>query len=215
VAATEFEYRHQTLVHLIMVSIAFSTYFFDRDDITWELVRGLAHPHLWERLLFALATILIGVSTAMRTWARAQSELPGPAGASDLREGPYRYSAHPKQLGNFLFSIGLAFLAPLPGFVFLVIAEAIIFVRLARRESSLAGSDSNARQPLEADASIPGFNADWGKAIRQESAKWGLFLTMIVFTVLLQDGLAEILAVASLAVWAVLNCGSLRVLNSR
>jgi hypothetical protein len=46
---------------------------------------------------------------------------------------------------------------------------------------------------------------NWKRAFRQESAKWGLFLTMIVFTVLLVDRIAEILALASLLLWLLLN----------
>jgi hypothetical protein len=46
---------------------------------------------------------------------------------------------------------------------------------------------------------------DWKKAFRREPAKWGLFLTMIIFTVLLVDRVAEVLALASLGFWVLLN----------
>jgi hypothetical protein len=46
---------------------------------------------------------------------------------------------------------------------------------------------------------------NWKQALRQESAKWGLFLTMIIFTVLLVDRVAEILAVASPLLWLLLK----------
>ena len=74
--ATDFEVRHQTLIHLLIVGVAFLTYLIDRDDIVWALVQGQTHPRLFERLLFALATLLIGVSTALRTWAGAYAERP-------------------------------------------------------------------------------------------------------------------------------------------
>jgi hypothetical protein len=59
--ATDFEYRHQTLVHLLIVTASFLTYFVDRNDIGWVLVQGQAHRELLERLLFSVATILVGV----------------------------------------------------------------------------------------------------------------------------------------------------------
>ena len=37
--ATDFEYRHQTLVHQLIVGAAFLTYLIDRDDIVWRLVK--------------------------------------------------------------------------------------------------------------------------------------------------------------------------------
>jgi hypothetical protein len=49
---------------------------------------------------------------------------------------------------------------------------------------------------------------NWKQALRQESAKWGLFLTMIIFTVLLVDRGAEILAVASVLLRLLLNLPS-------
>jgi hypothetical protein len=37
--ATDFEYRHQTLLHLLLVGLAVSAYFLNPDDIVWALVR--------------------------------------------------------------------------------------------------------------------------------------------------------------------------------
>jgi len=210
--ATDFEYRHQTPVHLLIVAASFLTYFLDRSDIVWALVRGQAHPEFLERLLFAIATMLIGVSTAMRTWALAYPGSSFPGHASQRRHGPYRYLGYPQQLGNLLFSIGLGFLAPLLGFVLLVVGEAIIFLRLVGREKELTllgMSQPSPSQPLFRLGPM------WGNAFRQESAKWGVFLTMIVFTALLRDRVAEVLAAVSIAVWALLNCDSFRSLTSR
>ena len=40
IRATDFEYRHQTLLHLFVVGVAFLAYAFQRDDIVWVLVIG-------------------------------------------------------------------------------------------------------------------------------------------------------------------------------
>jgi protein-S-isoprenylcysteine O-methyltransferase Ste14 len=210
--ATDFEYRHQTLMHLLIVAVSFLTYLTDRDDVVWALVREQSHPRLLERLFFALATLLIGIATALRTWARAypESSVPG-NGPPVLRDGPYGYLRYPQELGNLLFAIGLGFLAPLSGFVVLVAGEAILVFRLIQRETErktyAEDAGPNVTQPLPHRSLLE--LPMWGKAFRQESAKWGLFLTMIVFTLLLRDQVAEVLAVASFLVWAVLNCGSL------
>jgi hypothetical protein len=215
VRATDFEYRHQTLVHLLIVAISFLTYLIDRDDIVWALVRGQPNARFLERLLFALATILIGVSTAVRTWAGAYSEVG--SSSSVHCDGPYRYFRNPQQLGNVLFAIGLGSLAPLWGFIFLVTGGTILSLRLIQREDETRNIEGVrppspvVTQPKVSQRPLRGFPL-WGKAFRQESAKWGLFLTMIVFTLLLSDRLAEVLAVSSFMVWVVLNCGSFRSL---
>jgi protein-S-isoprenylcysteine O-methyltransferase Ste14 len=214
--ATEFEYRHQTLIHLFIVTISFLTYLIDRDDIVWALVRGTSHPRLLERLLFALAAILIGGSAAIRTWARAYT------GSSSFidnlpvrREGPYRRLRYPEQLGNLFFSVGLGFFTPFSGFVLLLTGEAIAFFRLIRREKELRSAETHQpAHPIPAQLLVspgvppPGRGAMWTKAFRQESGKWGLFLTMIVFTILLRDRVAEILAGLSFLAWVLLNLGS-------
>jgi protein-S-isoprenylcysteine O-methyltransferase Ste14 len=210
--ATDFEVRHQTLIHLLIVGVAFLTYLIDRDDIVWALVQGQTHPRLFERLLFALATLLIGVSTALRTWAGAYAERPASGLAATLRcDGPYRYVRYPLELGSLFFSIGLGFLAPMSGFVILVAGETIVAFRLIGREEKLRSTVPS--QPASLNecgsrtshaASVPGA-PDWKASLRRESGKWGVFLTMIIFTVLLSDRVAEILAVLSLLIGMVLN----------
>jgi hypothetical protein len=194
--ATDFEYRHQTLVHLIIVSVAFLTYLVQRDDVVWALVRAQSHPRLLERLFFGVATVLIGVSSAVRTWARVgpQRAIVGRESSvlrEGRRDGPYRYVSYPLQIGNLLFSIGLGCLAPALGFLLLVTGETVVYFRLIRRERE--------------NRTARGTRTSWGKAFREESAKWGLFVTMIVFTLLLRDRVAEVLAVVSFLIWVLLN----------
>ena len=53
--ATEFECRHQTLIHLVIVTIAFLTYFIDREDIVWSFLQGRLHSQLLQRIFFSVA----------------------------------------------------------------------------------------------------------------------------------------------------------------
>jgi hypothetical protein len=72
--AADFEYRHQTLIHPVIVTIAFLTYLIDRVDIVWSFVLGRPHAQLLERMLFSLAAAFIGISASNRTWALANRE---------------------------------------------------------------------------------------------------------------------------------------------
>jgi protein-S-isoprenylcysteine O-methyltransferase Ste14 len=218
--ATDFEFRHQTLFHLLVVAVSLLTYSIDRDDIVWALVHGQSHPQLLERLLFALATVLIGAGAALRTSSRAYPESAPPMlGSPVRRDGPYRYLRYPQHFGNLLFAVGLGFLAPVWGFVLLVAGEAILVFRLIQREKEprtpASVSTPRAELPPPFPPRLPFGSPIWREAFRRESAKWGLFLTMIVFTLLLRDRVAEILAAASFLIWIVLNCGSFQAQTPR
>jgi hypothetical protein len=188
--ANNFEYGHQTLVHLMIVAVAFLTYLVDRDDIVWRFVKDSTAPRTWERSLFLIATLALAVGAGLCTWARAlpkRNISPGLGQNRDLRR--------PRYLGELSFAIGLASLAPLWGFVILVAGEALRLFRLMRREDD------------QAPASSPQANskARWGRALRQEVGKWAMLLTMIVFVITLKDRLAEVLAAASLLTGLLLN----------
>lgn len=200
--ATEFEYRHRTLLHLTAVAIAFLSYLVNRDDIVWALVRGHSEARLLERAAFTIATVLIGVGTALRTWGRIHAF----AGASSQHGAVFlkksflrlRYTMH---IGTLLFAVGLGFLAPLPGFIFLVMAEAILVIRLIVRDEA-AVTEGLSRSLIPKGNGSSGI---WPVAVRLESGKWGLFFTMAVFTLLLNDRAAEVLAAGSFLLWISLN----------
>jgi hypothetical protein len=157
--ATNFEYRHQTLVHQLIVGAGFLTYLIDPDDIVWRFVRSSSASRLWERSLFIVATILIAIGAALCTRARVFQK--------------------PKYFGEILYAIGFGALLPLPGFIILVFSESLRLLRLMRRQD-----------PVK-------FDSAWGTAICRETVKWGILVTMIVFSITLKDRHAEILAVIS------------------
>lgn len=154
---------------MLIVGTSFATYLFDPDDIVWRLVKDTAAPRLAERACFVTATILIGLGALLCTRVAAAAI----SGA-----------------GEISFAIGLATLAPLSGFLILVLGETFRVLRLTAHvqtnHSLLVSSDGK-------------------PAIRRQSAKWGLFLTMLIFTLTLNDRVGEILAAASVALWAFLN----------
>jgi protein-S-isoprenylcysteine O-methyltransferase Ste14 len=216
--ATDFELRHQTLLHMLVVGLSFATYAIAPDDIVWLIVRDSPHNRFLERSYFAFAGLLMGAAAASCTWARAY---PGPefagASASVACDGPYRYLRYPMYLGTLLYAVGLGSLAPIPGFVILVLGDALLVFRLIRRTDQLERTATSAPVGPRLPRLLPSFrpcfpakgcSPNWKKAFRQESGKWGLFLTMIIFTIVLIDRVADYLVLASLLLWFLLNLPS-------
>ena len=198
--ATEFEYRHQALVHQFIVCSAFLTYFIDRDDIIWRFVKDSATPHGLERSLFILATLFIAAGAGICTWTRAYR-----TSTSGSRDSLRR----PQSLGDLLYAIGLGSLAPLSGFLVLVGGEALRVFRLIRRAEDRA---QNVGAPLSLSPAANKRRLPWKSAFRQEAVKWGILLTMIIFVMTLKDRVAEVLAIASLLVGLLFNAP---ILSSR
>ena len=173
--ATNFEVRHPTIVRLILIAVALTTYLVDPDDIIWRFVKDSPSRTGLEHGLFLIATLIICAGATFCTRAAASGQ-----------RRPEQY------IGELLFAIGLGSLFPLSGFVLLVAGETIRILRLS-------GSKDQA-EPKRQD-SIP----EWNRAFREQSAKWGIFLSMIVFSITLRYRVAEILVCASVLVWALLN----------
>ena len=207
--ATEFELQHQTLLRLLLVTLAFLTYLVQPDDVVWALVKDSAHNRLLERDLFAVATLLIGAGAGICTWARAHSatEFNLISGARSTEEN--RHDGYHGHIGNLLYSVGLGSLAPLSGFIILVVGQAFLSFRLIQRFKSHSWNIRSQQEQTTVHASVTtlasGTSPNWSLAIRHEAAKWGILVTMIVFTISLVDRVVEILAVASFLVWLFLN----------
>jgi len=214
--ATDFEYRHQTLLHLVVVGAAFLTYLFEPDDIVWAFVKDhTTYRAFLERLVFGTGALLILGSAVLRTWASAYRGLGAADGATlFVCNGPYRYLQYPLYLGRILFALGLGLLAPVLGNVILLAGETLLLLRLFGRDYQDAAPEHLRQYREQVPRFLPslhprfpadGFRAHWGAALRKEASKWGLAVTMIVFTLTLRDRVAEILAGASLVVWVALN----------
>ena len=176
--ATDFEYRHQTVTHQLIVLTAFLTYLVDPDDIVWRFVRDTSGPRLWERTLFIIATTLILAGAALTTWART---VPVTRIASRIR---------PCYLGELLYAVGLGSLLPLPGFIILVAGESLRIFRLVCRE----------RDQFQTPPVI-----GWGSAFRKEAVKWAIFVSMIAFVITLKDRVADVLVITSFFLGLLLN----------
>lgn len=173
--ATEFEYRHQTMLSQLLIAAALATYFLDPEDVVWRFIKDQPGRRELEHAIFFFATVLIGGAAVLCTLARAQKTNGGD------RRVNRQYRA-----GELLYAAGLGTLMPLAGLVILVAGQAIRILRLAA-------------PPDHANRS------SWTRAMRGEAAKWGLLLTMTVFSITLVDRQADIGAGVSYAMWALLN----------
>ena len=171
--ATDFEYRHQTLVHQLIVAVAFLTYLIQPDDIVWQFVKNRVEPQTLERILFIVATLFIGAGAALCTWARAHSgEVRN--SAPRLLVGHWWYS------GEFIYAIGLGSLAPPWGFVILVLGEALRLTRLIGRESGDVGNLRPGATTIPrwvVVAQRNGSGTTWGMAFRREIVKWAILIS--------------------------------------
>ena len=214
IKASDFECRHQTLLHLLVVGAAFLSYAFQPDDIVWALIKHhTIYRTLLERLVFGTGALLILCSAAFETWASAygapQAGNGTPLGAS---AGPYRYVQYPLWFGRLLFVLGIGLLAPASGTAILLVGEIALLLRLLAREGASDEALGEYRGPvrrfiptIRSPFPRPGTRANWKAAIRSEISKWGLAVTMIVFTITLRDRVAEVLGVASFLLWVALN----------
>jgi protein-S-isoprenylcysteine O-methyltransferase Ste14 len=221
--ATEFEFRHRSLINLLQIWLAFQLYIVDQVNVVWWLCPwNTPKGALLARLAFLLAAALVGVAAMIRTWAAAylgSSVVHDPISHTErlVVDGPYRHVRNPLYLGSFLFSLGVGFLASRAGFFFLVAGGAVRVVRLIRREEENLDRARGAafrefvqRVPRFFPAISPrlpaaGLVPSWGSAFRAESPIWGFFATLIAFAITLRDRVAWSLGLASLGLWLVLR----------
>jgi hypothetical protein len=201
--ATDFEDRHQTLLHQFLVAAAFLTYLIDREDVVWRFVKDSTASRQLERSLFTVAMLFIVLGAGICTWARAYRR---PEGTTSV--GLYRYLRHPRQLGDLSYAIGLGSLFPLYGFLILVAGEFLRVLRLTRLHDDRAQNLKRGPVPVAPPLAHPVAkerDSRWRNAFRKEAVKWGLLLTMIVFVITLRDRLAEVLAASSFLIGLLLN----------
>jgi hypothetical protein len=157
--ATVFEYRHQTLLHLLLVALAVLTYLIDPDDVVWAMVRHHANSALLERLVFGTGTILVVGSAVLETSIAASLRMPTASRASLL-------------ISRLLLVLALGLLLPLPGVIILLAGEVLLCLRLALRKSE---TEAPQQTPEPGPAQLPGNGAapDWRRGFQASAFKWG------------------------------------------
>jgi protein-S-isoprenylcysteine O-methyltransferase Ste14 len=217
--ATQFEFRHRSLLNLLQFWVAFQLYSFDHINVVWAFFHwdnplGI----LLARFVFGFAALLLAFAAGIRTWAAAylRSSVVHDTNLHTekiVADGPYRHVRNPLYLGTFLMTVGIGFLASRSGFAVLVVGAAIRILRLiGREEAELANQQGQGYldfrrlvprfiPSLFARLPASGQQPEWGQAFRGEATMWGFFVTMIAFTITLRDNVAWALGGASLLIW--------------
>jgi protein-S-isoprenylcysteine O-methyltransferase Ste14 len=220
--ATDFEFRHRALINVIHFGLAFSAYAIDRTNIVQGAVQSTIgsespHAHVFVRGLFAAGALLVGLASALRTWAAAylRSDVvhdPNLRADTLIADGPYRYVRNPLYLGTFLLALGLGLLASRLGFVVLVGGMILRGFRLIGREQAELEEQQGEgfrefcrRVPqlipsLHPRVAPRGLKPRWGQAFTGEFFMWGFFGAMLLCTVTLDMKLAGLLIGAILLV---------------
>jgi uncharacterized membrane protein YidH (DUF202 family) len=179
--ATSFESKHQNLLHLLLVGLALLTYFRDRVDIVWALIRSHPDRTLLEHTVFGVGALLLLGSAMLETWSHAH---------------PRFRSSHPLPWPRILLVLAVGLLLPFSGLIVLLVGETILILRLMLRDAQTVSH----LEVRYGDAA-----ADWGAALRASASKWGLAVSATLFAWTLQDRVAEIGAAASFILWLALN----------
>jgi hypothetical protein len=108
-------------------------------------------------------------------------------------------------VGEFLYAIGLASLAPLKGSLILIAGESLRIGRLARGGGVPPTAGGGTFEPPGAA------KPSWGRSFRNEAFKWGVCLAIGAFTITLRDRLAEVLLAAAILVGLVFMAPDFRV----
>jgi hypothetical protein len=187
--APNFETVHPILLHQAIIAGAFAAYLVDPEDIVWRFIKQSPNSRLLEHVLFFIATVFVGAGAAFCTRTAA------------LQCSPSQFLHNAGYVGEGLFAVGLASLAPLWGAVLLIAGESLRLLRLALRNRNEFQTATS--KPAAPQSTPP--PPDWPRALRIQAAKWGIFVTMILFSVLLIDRVAETMAAASVLIWMLLN----------
>ena len=220
--ATDFEVRHRLLLTVLLLWISYQVYVIDRLNITLYIVhldphhagRGNAIYHA----IYGFAALLIALGASLRTWASSYAVRGATHECSSksnliCANGPYRYVRHPLYVGAFLVAIAIGCFESRLGFAILPVGAAILILRLVNREEAdRAAEDQDAFQ--EYSRRVPRFlpllrprvpagveNPDWSRAFRVETFAWGAFVTMVAFSIVLDDNIGSAFGLAAILAW--------------
>ena len=198
--ASDFELRHPVLIHQTLLAASVLTYLTDPEDVVWRYIKRASNARLLEHLCFATAAIALGAGACLCTWATAKQ----------LAQGTDRGSRLVGGAGEILHAIGIGSLLPQAGFLVLVCGETLRVGRLEalRRHNAEQGGVST-RDRLNVKAvepkiissrPLPSPNSAWRQAVFFHIGAWFAFVSMIVFSAMLVDRVAEVLFATTLLV---------------
>jgi protein-S-isoprenylcysteine O-methyltransferase Ste14 len=222
--ATSFEFRRRAWLIALVYTLGFWAYAIDHINAVQFIVQEVVGTHsprgsLLAHLFFAFATLLVALGALIRTWGAAylRSDVVHDAQLHSgilVADGPYRYMRNPLYLGGILSTIGVGLMASRLGFVFLVVALTLLFIRLiGREEAELEQQQGESYReycrlvPRLWPSLTPRLptgqtKPQWGQAFRGEAFMWGFALAVASFAVTLSLLISGVIwVVALLAFW--------------
>jgi hypothetical protein len=168
------------IVRAAMLLIGLSTYLISPDDVVWSFIKTAPHPRVFEHALFGIAAAILGFALLLKVKASAHPE-------NQDSHGSVRITA---AAASLLQAIGIGSLLPLPGFLLVVVGDAVTSLLLYGNHSATeihrAERDSRRRRrPLQA---LP-----WRNALAKHIGLCFAFLSMTIFSIVLIDRVADVL----------------------
>jgi hypothetical protein len=170
--------RCRLLGHSTLLLAAVCTYLKEPDDVVWQFIKAAPDFRVREHLCFALAAAALGGSVGLRVSVD-----------TDIRKSDrIRSSSDPRQIfSDLLQAVGIGSLMPLAGFILLVAGETLFGMVRYKKIPYLA---------LEQDAS-------WKDSLSKHIGLCCACLSMVIFSITLNDRLADFLFAASALVTVV------------
>jgi protein-S-isoprenylcysteine O-methyltransferase Ste14 len=214
--ASEFEYRHRFWMMVLVYVSAYAFYNLNHLNILYALVpwnQGVLQKDILVRFLYAAAALLAAVGAILLTWSTAYRP---PSAIKDHPAfsiaGPFRYVRNPQYLSYFLLVLALGTFQSLLGFPVMLLAEAILLLRLVAREELRLQHEYGERfrayaqrVPRFLPSLRPRFKDDgqlpqWRQALWDQAFQWGFVATLLAFACTLSDPIGYAFGSATIAI---------------
>jgi len=171
-----------SFVHAALLLAALSTYFISRDDVVWRFIKHAPHARILEHICFGVAAAFLGLALLLKVNVSTHAE------NDDVHDLRRRVA-----VASLLHAIGIGSLLPLPGFLLLVLGDVGVSLLLAP-----AGRPPHAQR--------------WGDAVIAHIGLGFAFLSMVIFSLVLIDRVADALfaTTALISIVAAFRSGSKR-----
>jgi hypothetical protein len=170
-------HRLSFIIRVALLGVGLSTYFSDPDDVVWRFVRAASHARALEHVCFGTAAAILGLALFLKMKAsvdRTKQEIHDPS--------PTRGAAV-----SLLEAIGIGSLLPLPGFLLLVFGDLGVSLLLDGPHPTAQGPAAG----LESHRNLEAFR--WRDALATHLGLCCAFFSMLLFSVLLIDRVADVL----------------------
>jgi hypothetical protein len=173
------ESRSSLIARTALVLAGVSTYLFSRDDVVWHFIKTAPDPQVLEHVFFGLAAVLLGASLLLKV------KLSSALGNQNGRDQSRTLST----VASFLQAIGVGSLLPLPGFLLLAAGDLATSLLLESKQSIAEDHLGEEHDVGRTRDYLPRL----GHALMQHIGLFLALLSMIVFSLVLVDRIADIL----------------------